>query len=145
MPYLISHRHVEPILTAVIRSRVKKTDLSTVVPQQCGEVWNFCRATSMPKPGRMWLSIVTARSISKWASKSFSRLWGIIGWSVRPCLAVWSPAPFTWGTTVNWALLIRPSIIGAGSRISRSPGLVGKSMATGAMTRPRCEPMCSTS
>jgi effector-binding domain-containing protein len=52
MLYLISHHHVDPILIAVIRSRVKQADLSTVVPQQCGEVWSFCRAAGLPKPGR---------------------------------------------------------------------------------------------
>jgi effector-binding domain-containing protein len=39
-------------LTAVIRCRAKQSDLSRVVPQGCGEVWEFFRASQLPKPGR---------------------------------------------------------------------------------------------
>jgi len=38
MPYFISDHHAAPIHTAVILRRAKYADLSTSVPQQCGEV-----------------------------------------------------------------------------------------------------------
>ena len=37
---------------AVIRRVAPQNELSRVVPQLCGEVWNFVRAASIPNPGR---------------------------------------------------------------------------------------------
>jgi effector-binding domain-containing protein len=52
MEYQVRLERVEPQLTAVIRGRAKQSDLPTVVPAWCGEVWNFARAANLPKPGR---------------------------------------------------------------------------------------------
>ena len=43
--------HAEPIPTAVVRRRAGRSELSTVVPQGCGLVWNFARAHGL-KAGR---------------------------------------------------------------------------------------------
>jgi effector-binding domain-containing protein len=52
MPDQVHLTTVEPILTAVIRSRVHPTELSRFVPAACGEVWSFVRAAGLPRPGR---------------------------------------------------------------------------------------------
>ena len=52
MHYKIEVKHSEPILTAVIRSRVPAQELSKFVPAACGEVWSFIRSAGLPKPGR---------------------------------------------------------------------------------------------
>jgi len=43
--------NAEPIPTAVVRRRARRSELSTVVPQGCGLVWNFARAHGL-KAGR---------------------------------------------------------------------------------------------
>jgi effector-binding domain-containing protein len=43
---------VAPQLTAVVRRRATQGELSTVVPQACGEVWAFIRSTGLPHPGQ---------------------------------------------------------------------------------------------
>jgi effector-binding domain-containing protein len=49
---LTVHRiHADAIPTAVVRRRVHRSELSTVVPQGCGLVWNFVRAHGL-KAGR---------------------------------------------------------------------------------------------
>lgn len=52
MPYQIEVKHFAPVHTAVIRSRVRREELSKFVPAACGEVWSFFRAAGLPKPGR---------------------------------------------------------------------------------------------
>jgi len=52
MAYQIDLKHSEPILTAVIRSRVPPNELAKFVPAACGEVWSFIRARGLPRPGR---------------------------------------------------------------------------------------------
>lgn len=52
MPYEIKVTNAEPILTAVIRSRVQARELSKFVPAACGEVWSFIRSAGLPRPGR---------------------------------------------------------------------------------------------
>jgi effector-binding domain-containing protein len=52
MPYQIESTHVEPVHTAVIRSRVPPKELSKFVPAACGEVWTFIRSAGLPRPGR---------------------------------------------------------------------------------------------
>jgi effector-binding domain-containing protein len=52
MEYQAQVIQVEPQLTAVVRCRTSQNQLSTVVPQLCGEVWNFLRAGNFPRPGR---------------------------------------------------------------------------------------------
>ncbi len=37
---------------AVVRLRASQNQLSTVIPQACGEVWNFLRAAQVKNPGR---------------------------------------------------------------------------------------------
>lgn len=39
--------------TAVVRRRARPSELATVVPQACGEVWQFVRAARVPHPGRL--------------------------------------------------------------------------------------------
>jgi effector-binding domain-containing protein len=38
--------------TAVVRRRARGSELATVVPQACGEVWQFVRSAQVPHPGR---------------------------------------------------------------------------------------------
>jgi effector-binding domain-containing protein len=52
MEYQVDLKHVESQTTGVVRRRAAFGDLSTVVPQACGEVWNFFRASKLPHPGR---------------------------------------------------------------------------------------------
>lgn len=52
MLYQIELKHFGPGYTAVIRSRVRKEELSKFVPAACGEVWSFARSAGLPKPGR---------------------------------------------------------------------------------------------
>jgi effector-binding domain-containing protein len=51
MQYHIELKQSEPTYTAVIRSRVRKEELSQFVPAACGEVWSFFRSAGLPKPG----------------------------------------------------------------------------------------------
>jgi effector-binding domain-containing protein len=46
-------RRVDPQTTAVVRRRAGVGELATVVPQACGEVWQFLRAAQVPHPGRL--------------------------------------------------------------------------------------------
>ena len=43
--------HADPIPTAVVRRRARRSELSAVVPHCCGLVWNFARAHGL-KAGR---------------------------------------------------------------------------------------------
>jgi len=53
MMYTVHVQDVPASTTAVIRSQVRQSDLSKVVPAQCGEVWAFTRAAGLvPRPGR---------------------------------------------------------------------------------------------
>ncbi len=52
MHYRIELVHAEPIHTAVIRGRVRSSDLPQFVPAACGEVWAFVRSANLPRPGR---------------------------------------------------------------------------------------------
>ena len=52
MPYQIQLTHSQPIITAVIRSRVAANELAKFVPAACGEVWSFVRSARLPRPGR---------------------------------------------------------------------------------------------
>jgi effector-binding domain-containing protein len=38
--------------TAVVRRRASQGELASVVPQACGEVWEFIRSSHLPHPGR---------------------------------------------------------------------------------------------
>ena len=38
--------------TAVVRLRARQQELSRVVPEACGEVWNYLRTVGAPRPGR---------------------------------------------------------------------------------------------
>jgi effector-binding domain-containing protein len=42
---------VDPQPTAVVRRTAAQSQLSTVVPQACGEVWKFLRTTGLPNSG----------------------------------------------------------------------------------------------
>jgi effector-binding domain-containing protein len=52
MDYHVEVKQVEPQTTAVVCFRARQADLSTVIPQACGEVWNFVRSAAIPQPGR---------------------------------------------------------------------------------------------
>jgi effector-binding domain-containing protein len=52
MPYPIELTNSEALLTAVVRERVRPSELSRFVPAACGEVWSFVRSAGRPKPGR---------------------------------------------------------------------------------------------
>ena len=45
-------QQVAAMLTAVVRIRASLDQLSRVIPDACGEVWNFARAAQLPRPGR---------------------------------------------------------------------------------------------
>lgn len=51
MPYDIHLQRVQAQPIAVVRRRAKLDELSKVVPEACGEVWNFIRATNLPHTG----------------------------------------------------------------------------------------------
>jgi effector-binding domain-containing protein len=52
MQYQVHVKQVAEQLTAVVRCVASIAELSTVVPQCCGEVWSFFRSANLPKPGR---------------------------------------------------------------------------------------------
>jgi effector-binding domain-containing protein len=52
MEYQVHVRQVEPQLTGVLRLRAAPSQLAQVVPQACGEVWTWFRASGLPRPGR---------------------------------------------------------------------------------------------
>jgi effector-binding domain-containing protein len=45
-------QQVAAMLTAVVRIRARLDELSRVIPDACGEVWNYARAAKLPRPGR---------------------------------------------------------------------------------------------
>ncbi len=52
MSYDIQICEVPQQTTAVVRCRATQSELSTVIPQGCGEVWSFMRSSGLPHPGR---------------------------------------------------------------------------------------------
>jgi effector-binding domain-containing protein len=52
MEYHVEARHAASQLTAVVRLRATKNELAQVIPQACGEVWQFVRSANLPRPGR---------------------------------------------------------------------------------------------
>jgi effector-binding domain-containing protein len=52
MGYNVEIKHVDAHLTAVVRTQASQSQLSTVVPQLCGEVWSFAKSAGLPRPGR---------------------------------------------------------------------------------------------
>ncbi|HEV3163545.1 MAG TPA: GyrI-like domain-containing protein [Isosphaeraceae bacterium] len=52
MPYQVQIQQVEPQPIAVVRRQAAIPQLSTVVPQACGEVWEFIRAAQIQGAGR---------------------------------------------------------------------------------------------
>jgi effector-binding domain-containing protein len=52
MAYEVEFVHVEPCPTAVVRLVAKQSELSRVVPEACGTVWNFLRAEGVKGAGR---------------------------------------------------------------------------------------------
>jgi effector-binding domain-containing protein len=52
MQYPVNVQRVDSQLTAVVRRRARQKDLATVIPQGCGEVWEFVRSAGLPHPGR---------------------------------------------------------------------------------------------
>jgi effector-binding domain-containing protein len=52
MPYAVEFRHVSPQSIAVVRRQARAGELSVIVPQACGEVWNFVRANGIAGAGR---------------------------------------------------------------------------------------------
>ncbi len=52
MPCEIRVIGVEPLPIAVIRTTAARSQLSTVIPKLCGEVWQFVKSSAVPKPDR---------------------------------------------------------------------------------------------
>ena len=52
MEYQVEIKQVESQTTAVVRRRAGLEQLTWVVPQACGEVWEFIRSSNLPHPGR---------------------------------------------------------------------------------------------
>jgi effector-binding domain-containing protein len=52
MEYQVNVQPVASQLTAVIRLRARQDELATVIPQACGEAWEFARSAGLPRPGR---------------------------------------------------------------------------------------------
>lgn len=50
--YPVAVQNVEAQTTGVIRRRARSQELAAVIPQACGEVWEFFRASGLPRPGR---------------------------------------------------------------------------------------------
>lgn len=52
MPYIVRQESVNPIPTVVVRRKVRQQELSKVVPECCGVVWNAIRAQQIKGAGR---------------------------------------------------------------------------------------------
>jgi effector-binding domain-containing protein len=52
MEYQVHVEQVAAQLTGVVRCRASADELAKVVPQACGEVWEFFRSSGLPRPGR---------------------------------------------------------------------------------------------
>jgi effector-binding domain-containing protein len=52
MDYHVEAKRVESQTTAVVCFSAKAAELSTKIPQACGEVWTFIRSAGLPQPGR---------------------------------------------------------------------------------------------
>jgi effector-binding domain-containing protein len=52
MNYQVEIKPVDSQTTAVVRCRAAQTQLAEVVPRLCGEVWEYARASGLPRPGR---------------------------------------------------------------------------------------------
>lgn len=52
MEYDVHVEQMESTTTAVVRRRASLNELKTVVPQGCGEAWQFVRSAQLPRPGR---------------------------------------------------------------------------------------------
>jgi effector-binding domain-containing protein len=48
MPYEVKLERVEPRPIAVVRCRARLEDLASVIPEACGEVWEFIRVSNLP-------------------------------------------------------------------------------------------------
>ncbi len=52
MDYEVKVEKVQSQPTAIVRRRARSEELARVVPQACGEVWQFVREAPQLKPGR---------------------------------------------------------------------------------------------
>jgi effector-binding domain-containing protein len=52
MEYQVHIQQAAPQTTGVVRRRAKPPELAQVIPQACGEVWEFFRTSALPRPGR---------------------------------------------------------------------------------------------
>lgn len=52
MAYSVEIRNVAPAPLLVVRRRARPAELSKVVPDGCGTVWNYIRSAGVPSPGR---------------------------------------------------------------------------------------------
>jgi effector-binding domain-containing protein len=52
MPYSVQISHVPPLPILVVRRRAHQSELSKVVPEGCGAVWNYIRSHPIPHTGR---------------------------------------------------------------------------------------------
>jgi effector-binding domain-containing protein len=52
MAYTVELKSVAPTPLLVVRRRARPAELSKVVPDGCGTVWNHIRSAGVPSPGR---------------------------------------------------------------------------------------------
>jgi effector-binding domain-containing protein len=52
MSYVVEAKQVPATPVLVVRTRARQSELSRVVPNLCGIVWNFCKANGVSSPGR---------------------------------------------------------------------------------------------
>jgi effector-binding domain-containing protein len=52
MSYAVVAKHVPATPILAVRRRVRQSDLPRLVPELCGLVWKYAKATGAPSPGR---------------------------------------------------------------------------------------------
>jgi effector-binding domain-containing protein len=52
MEYQVHVEQAASQTTGVVRLRARPSELAKIIPQACGEVWEFFRASTLPRPGR---------------------------------------------------------------------------------------------
>ena len=150
MHYKIDVKQSEPTTTAVIRSRVRKEDLSKFVPFACGEVWSFARSTALSRPGRqVALYLNEGQGSVEVGAEVGNRSPATIASIARNRPKDAWPQPPISAPTAGSATRMRPSASGALSTDSGVPTFRGKSMAIGKIAGttipPRSAQMFSTS
>jgi hypothetical protein len=135
MEYQVNVQPVAPQLTAVIRLRARQDELSTVIPQACGEVWEFARAAGLPCPGRhlaLYFDDVINIEVGAEVFQPFTGNDRVVCSSTpaRP------PRRPILGRTTASGMPTTPFASGAPTTATNWPGRAGRCTATGRMTPP---------